>query len=293
MTTPPPDGPARDGGDTQSGPPTGPRTGEPLPDRPLPPPPPPPPPPAPGGTGGYPAAPPPSPGHPGHPGAPGGPGGPVGPPPGYPGSAPAGPYPGYKPFDPWAALALAFGIILGPLGLVFSVVSLVRTSGGKRRGRPLAIIGLVLSVLWIAGVTAIVWYAVSSSASRDDAGVIVERGRVSVEDVRTGDCIADFDEGTTFSVTGVPCAEEHTTVVYAVWDIAGDDFPGLSTVVADAEKGCVDRLPSGLEGQVDQGELSVAYFHPQEGTWSRGDREVACLVVSESGPLTQPVPTSS
>jgi hypothetical protein len=288
MTTPPPDGPARDGDDTLSGPrtgQTGPRTGEPLPDRPLPPPPPP------GGTGGYPAAPPPPP--PGYPGAPGAPGGPGGPPPGHPGAAPAGPYPGFKPFDPWAALALAFAIILGPLGLVFSIVSLVRTSGGKRRGRPLAIIGLIISVLWIAAVVAIIWFAVATSASRDDAGVIVERGRLSVEDVRSGDCIADFDEGTTFSVTGVPCAEEHTTVVYSVWDIAGDDFPGLSKVVADAEKGCVDRLPAGLEGQVDQGKLSVAYFHPQEGTWSRGDREVACLIVSESGPLTQPVPTSS
>jgi hypothetical protein len=199
----------------------------------------------------------------------------------------------HRPFDVFAALALAFAFFVGPLGFVFAVVSLVRTSGGKRRGRPLAIAGLVVSLLWIAGVVAIVAAVIASTADRDANGVITEGGRISADDVRPGDCLKDFGEGNTLTVDAVPCAEPHKVQVYAVFDLPDrDEFPGTEAVTSEAENGCTDRLPAATEGQVGNGELSVAYFHPQEGTWGRGDREVSCLGVAESGDLTAPVPTA-
>jgi hypothetical protein len=267
MTTPPPDGRDRDGGAHPTGSDPGPRTGEPLPDRPLPPPPPPP------GMGAYPGAPPPPPGH-------------------HAGPMPGGPMPGYRPFDPFAALALAFGILVAPLGFVFAIVSVIRTSGGRRRGRGLAIAGLVVSVLLMAGAVALVAFVVSTNADRDASGAITKAGRVGVDDLRPGDCIKSFDEGSAFSVTGVPCADEHTTQVFTVYDLPDGDFPGLGKVVSESEKGCVDRVPAAVKGQVGDNKLGVAYLHPQEATWKNGDREVVCLIVSESGPLTQKVPTS-
>jgi hypothetical protein len=242
-------------------PPEGPRTGEPLPDHPLPPPPPP----------------------------PTGPGGQAPPPPPDGGWAPD-----HRPFDVFAALGLAFAFIVGPLGLLFSIVSLIRTRKGRRRGRGLAIAGLVVSVLWIAAVSAIIAAVIATTAFRDDDGVITKGGNLSVDDVRAGDCLKEFGEGNTFSVDAVPCEEQHKVQVYAVFNLADrPDFPGDDTVTSEAEKGCTDRVAAAVQGKVDSGELSVAYFHPQEGTWNRGDREVACIVIAERGNLTEPVPTSS
>jgi hypothetical protein len=244
-------------------PPEGPRTGEPLPDHPLPPPPPPP-----TGPGGHGAPPPPMPEE--------------------------GWSREHRPFDVFAALGLAFAFIVGPLGLLFSIVSLVRTRKGRRRGRGLAIAGLVVSVLWIAAVSAIIAAVIATTAFRNDAGVITKGGNLSVDDVRAGDCLKEFGEGNTFSVDAVPCEEQHKVQVYAVFNLADrPDFPGDDTVTSEAEKGCTDRVAAAVRGKVDSGELSVAYFHPQEGTWNRGDREVACIVIAERGNLTEPVPTSS
>jgi hypothetical protein len=177
---------------------------------------------------------------------------------------------------------------------VFAVVSIARTRGGARRGRGLAIAALILSLLWIAGVAAVVAAVISSVAGRDDAGVIDKAGNLSVDALRPGDCLENFGEGGSFTVDAVPCGEPHAAQVYAVYDLPDqDEFPGVETVVSQAEQGCIQRLAAAASGRVDSGELSVAYFHPQEGTWGRGDREVACLVTAENGTMTQPVPTST
>lgn len=237
-------------------PPEGPRTGEPLPDEPLPPPPPPP-------TGAPPAPPAWAPGE-------------------------------HRPFDVFSALGFAFAFVAGPIGLVLSITGIVRTGGGRRRGRGLAIAGLVISVLWIAALAAIIAAVIATSAFRDETGAVTKGGNLSVDDVRAGDCLKDFGEGNTFSVDAVPCTEPHKVQVYAVFDLADRaDFPGLQVVVDEAETGCTDRLADAVLAKVDSGEYSVAYFHPQEGTWSRGDREVSCVVVAEQGDLTEPIPTAS
>lgn len=74
---------------------------------------------------------------------------PYGPPPGgagepggYGGLGPDGP-----PLDIVSVLGLVLGFLLAPVGLVLSILGLVRTSGGRRRGRGFAIAGVVVSLV--------------------------------------------------------------------------------------------------------------------------------------------------
>jgi hypothetical protein len=58
--------------------------------------------------------------------------------------------------DRFCVAALVFGIVPilgGILGIVFGVVGIIRTAGGQRRGRGIAVVGLVLGTLWIVGAT--------------------------------------------------------------------------------------------------------------------------------------------
>jgi hypothetical protein len=264
MSTPPPDGPGPTGrGDTDTGTTggadPGPRTGEPLPSAPLPPPPPPP------GLAGAPR--------------------PPGPPP------PTGGLPSQRPFDVVAIFAMVFAVLFGPVGLVLAIVSMFRT-GSARRGRALAVTALIVSVLWIAGVVASGLALYNLVARRDDSGAINHAGKLPVNSLRAGDCVKKFGEGSSITVDGVPCSDPHNTQVYAIFELPDEPFPGQDGVISASEKGCTDRVPAALEPRVSNGDLSVAYLHPQEASWDRGDREVACVVISEKGDLTESLPVT-
>ncbi|MBO0869704.1 MAG: hypothetical protein J2P15_14175, partial [Micromonosporaceae bacterium] len=60
-----------------------------------------------------------------------------------------------------AGLILAF--LLAPIGLILSIVGLVQTGGGRRKGRGLAITGLVVSLLITGGATALIVAASGST----------------------------------------------------------------------------------------------------------------------------------
>ncbi|MFC3688973.1 hypothetical protein [Aquipuribacter hungaricus] len=60
--------------------------------------------------------------------------------------------PAPRPLDAWSVVALVCGVVgLTVVGLVAGVVGLVRTAGGRRRGRGLAVAGLVVSAVVLAG----------------------------------------------------------------------------------------------------------------------------------------------
>jgi hypothetical protein len=46
-----------------------------------------------------------------------------------------------------SVLGLVMAFLLAPVGLVLSIVGLTRTAGGKRKGRGLAVAGIVVSVV--------------------------------------------------------------------------------------------------------------------------------------------------
>jgi hypothetical protein len=72
-----------------------------------------------------------------------------------------------------AVAGLVFGILPTPLfGLIFSIIGLVKSKAAGGVGRTMAIIGLVLSLLWAGGATAIIVAVAPHVAKATDPGCI-------------------------------------------------------------------------------------------------------------------------
>jgi hypothetical protein len=185
--------------------------------------------------------------------------------------------------DGFSIAALVFGVIGGILlGLVFGIVGLFRTRNGQRRGRGMAIAGIVLSVMWTAVVVAVVVYVVTSSAQRDAAGEVTEGGSASFADVRVGDCVSDLPSGVQYDVDVVPCAQPHRAQVFAIYDLESGPYPGEEQAFATGETGCRERLPQELVASPQTADLQTYLYVPNEANWQNGDRQVICLAGSET-----------
>lgn len=69
-------------------------------------------------------------------------------------------------------------------------------------------IGLLLSALWVAAVTAVVLIAALTGVERDAGGRVTEPSSISVFDVRVGDCLESVEaDAETSEVEAVPCAD--------------------------------------------------------------------------------------
>lgn len=178
-------------------------------------------------------------------------------------------------------LALIGGILFG---LVFGIVGIVRTQGGQRRGRGLAVAAIIISMLWAALIAVVIVIVIATSAERSGTGDVTRPGSESFEDVREGDCVSDVEQGVAFSLEVVPCDQPHKAEVYAIFDLPDTPYPGASTVTSLAESGCNSRLPTSLSDGLD-----VYYYYPQESNWDAGDRAVLCLVGSDSALLNEKV----
>ena len=125
----------------------------------------------------------------------------------------------------------------------------------------------------------IAWF-MSTEADRDEAGVIVEAGRLDVADIRDGDCLdvdgleSDGEVGA-FDLRGVPCDDAHNAEVAAVEDLPGEsDYPGESEVRRQAAQLCGQHQADLPEG------MFVYPLFPTESLWdSDGGRRAICLAV--------------
>lgn len=115
------------------------------------------------------------------------------------------PYPPRGATSGWAVAAFVLGLLsCVPLGLIFGIVGLAQTKGGKRSGRGLAIAGIVLSGLWAVGgiVAAVIGLMVNDA--------LVTGTTASSPLVRVGQC---FDPDIN---TSVSCDQPHSDEVFAV-----------------------------------------------------------------------------
>jgi hypothetical protein len=107
----------------------------------------------------------------------------------------------------WAIAAFVLGILGGTiLSVIFAIVALFQIRGGHQRGRGLAIAALVISVAWIAAITSVIAYAVSTQGKS-----------VRATDLSTGDCIKDsYESPLPTWVKRVRCDRAHHGEVFAV-----------------------------------------------------------------------------
>jgi hypothetical protein len=172
----------------------------------------------------------------------------------------------------WAIAAFVVGILGGAiLSVIFAIVALVQIKGRHQRGRGLAIAALVISTAWIAIITAVISYGISTQGKS-----------VQAADLNTGDCVKDsYDDDLPTWVKRVRCDRPHYGEVFAVLTQPdGTPYPGDQPAMARGEA-CgskfVDYAPNSPEGPV----FGIAVAYPTAQDWANGDRSVVCVAMSK------------
>jgi putative regulator of septum formation len=188
--------------------------------------------------------------------------------------------------DGCSVAALIFGILpTVPLGAIFGIAGFVRTRGGLRRGRPMAVIGMMLSALWVV-LFALIGAAAQHESSR--SGTIqlnpggnlpsrVATGAVSPLDLRAGDCFMIQFGVAVNSIPLIPCGQLHDAQIFANAHIPGVSYPGSEAKTLDAAmKVCEPAARSYVNGRLDL--LRVAAFYPSSDIWAMGDHTAHCVL---------------
>jgi hypothetical protein len=210
---------------------------------------------------------------------------PPGPPPGYNpypygqyGQQPAVPYPPYRVYPPkpktngFAIASLILGIIGAVLlSVIFGIIALNQTKGGRQGGRGMAIAGLIISAAWVFVIAAIII-----------AAIVFDDGSVQATDIKTGDCIAETpaDGANVRRLPKVSCDEPHEGEVYAMIRVSGSTFPGQAALQNEYEQRCMSALEAYAPDAANDPGTSSFLLYPSQQTWDRGDREVACLAIT-------------
>ena len=194
--------------------------------------------------------------------------------PGYPyGQYPQPPAYPQKPSTNGLAIAALICGIIGAvlLSVIFGIIALNQTKGGRQGGRGLAIAGLIISGVWVLLFAAIIILAITF----DD-------GSVQATDIKAGDCIAEApaDGANVKRLPKVSCDEPHEGEVYAMIPVSGDTFPGQTAMQSEYERRCLSALDAYAPDAASDPAISSFLLYPSQETWSRGDRDVACIAIT-------------
>lgn len=204
---------------------------------------------------------------------------------------PAGPAPSGPPFSKVAIAALPAGILpLIPVGIGLGIAGLVTTRRGRRRGRSLALAGLLTATTWLAIGAALGTVAALTHGFHRPTKVVYSNGLGTVFTLRPGDCVVGLQSDLSPSLT--PCSAPHDAEVFATFALPGTSWPGAAVVQQEAGTGCSSRLAGYLNPQLSIS-LSQDYVYPGQVAWQTGTRTVICEVRATTGQLTQSVKGAS
>ncbi|MGW6832039.1 DUF4190 domain-containing protein [Streptomyces sp. NPDC054949] len=191
----------------------------------------------------------------------------------------------------FALASLLVGLLcLPPLGIVFGVVALVQIARKRERGRALAVVGLVVSVVMTA-VAAYVTQQYADSFSRYlDSSVVarddVEGSRTPIDDMAPGDCFnvpgGDLMKQST-SVHAVDCTEVHHAEVTSSTLLDEGPFPGDDGLESTATDVCWEAQDAyAMDTWAVPAYAEMYYFVPTRALWREGDRRLLCVIGTSS-----------
>ncbi|AWZ11674.1 DUF4190 domain-containing protein [Streptomyces sp. ICC1] len=208
-----------------------------------------------------------------------------------------GPYAGpYGPADRqppalngFALASLLVGLLcFPPLGIVFAVVALVQIAKKGERGKALAVVGLVVSVVMSAAVVLAVPVveraadelgerARAARPSGDVAGVLTDAA-----ELRVGHCF-NVPGGDLYAaaplVYRIDCAEIHDAEVTSATSLGGRRFPGAEELRDTAARDCLSAQDAyAMDTWALPAYAESFYFAPTRGSWSDGDRRIVCVI---------------
>lgn len=154
-------------------------------------------------------------------------------------------------------------------------------TGERRKTNPVAVIGVIFSILVLA-VAALIVLAIATHGFKPKT--VVTYRPAAVFRLQPGDCINSSQNG--LAVTILSCATPHEAEVFATFSLAGTSWPGNAAAQLEAGNGCASRIGGYLNPQLITAGLSQQYVYPDQKAWQAGVHTVICEVSSSSGPLT-------
>jgi hypothetical protein len=192
--------------------------------------------------------------------------------------------PDAEPVSKLAILALVSGVVaLVPLAVGFGVAALVGIHRSGRRGRGMAIAGMLASAAWVIVVGAIVIVGVLTHGFKKP--VTIKYHESAVFKLQEGDCI-NSPNGQVVAV--LPCSSPHEAEVFATFTLPASAWPGTAAIATRASSGCSDRLTGYINPQLAIS-LTQSYVYPNKAAWTEGTRTVICEVRATSGQLNTSV----
>ncbi|HKN51866.1 MAG TPA: DUF4190 domain-containing protein [Amycolatopsis sp.] len=211
-----------------------------------------------------------------------------------------------EPVDPdstngFAIASLVFGLLgVVPLGVVFSIVAMVRINRTQQSGRGLALAGLILSTAWlVAGIVGAVLYlgfVFPQEAARqgtiDQPPIRQQTERPlpgSVFSLASGDCFSGADEAG-FHATRTDCDVLHDGQVFLKDSLSAyQHYPGPQAE-GTADQECRNEALNFFGSAIPPQTLKPQLYFPSEVAWRQGARSYVCAFVQrDGGQLTGPV----
>jgi hypothetical protein len=178
-----------------------------------------------------------------------------------------------------AVLGLVFAVVFWPVGLVLSVIGLVKARRRQERGRGFAITGLAVSLI-AAAVTitlgVLVAGILSGDALRGIDGAIVIAGKMPIDDLRAGDCVLTLPTKGPAVVT--PCSTEHRVEVTGIVRYEGE-WPGAALWLR-TEASCSNALREFAPGFEKRARVMSAPIKQTKEQWLARDRTVVCVAIT-------------
>lgn len=113
-------------------------------------------------------------------------------------------------------------------------------------------------------------------------GIIARNAPASQFEI--GDCLTGFT-GPLEQATIVTCRTPHTAQLIGVAELDDAPYPGDERTATKAEAACkaITLDPAALSA----GAWNYEFSSPSQGTWSEGDRSVACFLALSEGTVSQ------
>jgi hypothetical protein len=145
----------------------------------------------------------------------------------------------------------------------------------------MAVAGLVISGLWLAGICTAVAIAIAVDDTPADGttGTTGTGDDTSVHSLQIGDCLNELEDDEEIdSLPVVPCSTPHDGEVYAEFRLTGSTYPGLEAIQKEAEDRCVDLLESYAPEAAADPKVDTYFLYPTDESWRRkNDRLVTCV----------------
>jgi hypothetical protein len=147
------------------------------------------------------------------------------------------------------------------------------------------LIGLARRLWWLPVLLIVVLVVFVNGVRRDDDGQISAAGRLSVSELRVGDCFDADQAGNIAWVEAGPCDDPHRYELYHIgeWPDADTAFPSDLELEAFVFDTCLPAFGAYTGRDIEGSGLFFSPIIPDEASWDAGRRVVYCALFDLGG----------